>query len=67
MIKNLTRLLPLLFILVLPVTLYAQSASDVNVSGSITPDKIKKGHVVRGSVTIDIPSGLHVQSNRPLD
>jgi len=66
MIK-LTRLLPLLFILVLPATLYAQSASDVNVSGSIAPDKIKKGRVVRGTVTIDIPSGLHVQSNRPLD
>ncbi|HJT65019.1 MAG TPA: protein-disulfide reductase DsbD N-terminal domain-containing protein [Pyrinomonadaceae bacterium] len=65
--KNLTRLLPLLFILILPVTLYAQSASDVNVSGSIAPDKIKKGRVVRGTVTIDIPSGLHVQSNRPLD
>lgn len=66
MIK-LTRLLPLLFILVLPVTLYAQSASDVNVSGSLAPDKIKKGRVVRGTVTIDIPAGLHVQSNRPLD
>src|SRR5690348_7368846 len=67
MIKNLTRLLPLLFILVLPVTLYAQSASDVNVTGSIAPDKIKKGRVVRGTVTIDIPNGLHVQSSRPLD
>ena len=66
MIK-LTRLLPLLFVLVLPATLYAQSASDVNVSGSLAPDKIKKGRVVRGTVTIDIPSGLHVQSNRPLD
>jgi thiol:disulfide interchange protein DsbD len=67
MIKNFTRLLPLLFVLFLPVTLYAQSASDVNVSGSLAPDKIKKGRVVRGTVTIDIPSGLHVQSNRPLD
>ena len=66
MIK-LTRLLPLLFVLFIPATLYAQSASDVNVSGSLAPDKIKKGRVVRGTVTIDIPSGLHVQSNRPLD
>ena len=65
--SKLTRLLPLLFVLILPVTLYAQSASDVNVSGSIAPDKIKKGRIVRGTVTIDIPSGLHVQSNRPLD
>ena len=67
MIKNLTRLLPLLFVILIPVTLYAQSASDVNVSGSLAPDKIKKGRVVRGTVTIDIPAGLHVQSNRPLD
>jgi len=69
MMKNsqLIRLLPLLFVLVLPITLYAQSASDVNVSGSLAPDKIKKGRVVRGTVTIDIPAGLHVQSNRPLD
>jgi len=67
MIKNSIRLLSLLFVLLIPVTLYAQSASDVNVSGSLAPDKIKKGRVVRGTVTIDIPAGLHVQSNRPLD
>src|SRR5690242_21896307 len=67
MTKNLTRLLPLLLLLLIPATLYAQSASDVNVTGSIAPDKIKKGRVVRGTVTIDIPNGLHVQSSRPLD
>ena len=65
--SKLIRLLPLLVLLCLPATLYAQSASDVNVSGSIAPDKIKKGRVVRATVTIDIPNGLHVQSNRPLD
>ena len=31
------------------------------------PDKVKKGRVVRASVTMDIPSGLHVQSSKPLD
>lgn len=69
MIQNskLIRLLPLLFVLLLPATLDAQSASDVNVSGSIAPDKIKKGRVARGSIVMEIPSGLHVQSNRPLD
>ena len=65
--SKLTRLLPLLFVLFVPATLFAQSASDVNVSGSIAPDKIKKGHVVRATVVMDIPGGLHVQSNRPLD
>jgi DsbC/DsbD-like thiol-disulfide interchange protein len=57
--------------LLLPASLRSnplpQSAGDVNVSGSIAPDKIKKGRVVKGSVVIDIPKGLHVQSSKPLD
>ena len=47
--------------------LVAQSSADVNVSGSLAPDKIKKGRLVRASVVLDIPAGLHVQSNKPLD
>jgi len=67
-----SALLSFAIILLLPVSLYSnpappQSSSDVNVSGSIAPDKVKKGRVVRASVVMDIPSGLHVQSNRPLD
>src|ERR1051325_7159225 len=62
---------PLFIILFLPVTFYSnpspQSASDINVSGSVAPDKIKKGRVVRASVVMDIPNGLHVQSSKPLD
>ena len=61
------RVLPLILILLIPVTLYSQSSADVNVSGSLAPDKVKKGRVVRGSVVMDIPAGLHVQSNKPLD
>lgn len=66
------RIFSLFFILLMPVTFYSnpappQSAADVNVSGSVAPDKVKKGRVVRASVVLDIPSGLHVQSNKPLD
>lgn len=69
MIKKLTLLI---VILLLPATFYSkpvppQSASDINVSGSVAPDKVKKGRVVRATVVMDIPSGLHVQSNKPLD
>jgi hypothetical protein len=39
----------------------------VNISGSVAPDKVKKGRVVRATVVMDIPAGLHVQSNKPLD
>lgn len=62
------KLIAALFALSLfSATLYAQSASDVNVLGSLKPDKIKKGRVVAAVVILDIPSGLHVQSNKPLD
>ena len=65
------RIFSLLVILLLPVTLYSnpapQSSADVNVSGSINPDKTKKGRTVRASVLMDIPAGLHVQSSKPLD
>ena len=64
---KLRYLFPLFIVLLVPVTLYSQSASDVNVSGSLAPDKIKKGRVVRASVVMDIPNGLHVQSSKPLD
>lgn len=63
--------LSLLLVLLAPATLQSnprpQSSGDVNVSGSLTPDKIKKGRVVKGSVVMEIPSGLHVQSSKPLD
>jgi thiol:disulfide interchange protein DsbD len=65
---NLSKLLgALLLVAASSATLYAQSAADVNVAGSLKPDKIKKGRVVAAAVLIDIPQGLHVQSSKPLD
>lgn len=65
------KLLALVIMLLLPTALYSnprpQSAADVKVSGSIAPDKTKKGRMVKANVVIDIPKGLHVQSNKPLD
>ena len=65
------RTFSLLVILLIPATFYSspapQSSADVSVSGSVAPDKVKKGRVVRASVVMDIPSGLHVQSSKPLD
>jgi hypothetical protein len=67
------RKLPILLILVLllPASLYStpvpQSSNDVKVGGSLAPDKVKKGAIVRGSVVMEIPHGLHVQSSKPLD
>ena len=62
------KLFGALFLLIASsASLYAQSAADVNVNGSLQPDKIKKGRVVKAVVLMDIPQGLHVQSNKPLD
>jgi thiol:disulfide interchange protein DsbD len=63
----LSKTLLLAAVLLIPAQLYAQSSNEVQVSGSITPDRIKKGRTVKASVLMEIPSGLHVQSNRPLD
>ena len=58
-------------VLLMPATFYSmplpQSSGDVKVSGSIAPDKTKKGRTVRATVVMEIPQGLHVQSNKPLD
>jgi Disulphide bond corrector protein DsbC len=70
MVKH-KRLLLLLALLLFPAILHstslAQSAADINVSGWIKPDKIKRARSTKGNVVMEIPSGLHVQSNRPLD
>jgi thiol:disulfide interchange protein DsbD len=70
MVKNF-RLLSLVALLIIPTTFYStplpQSANDVKVSGWASPDKTRRGRSVKGNVVMEIPSGLHVQSSRPLD
>ena len=66
------QIFSLFLILLIPVTFYSnpvppQSAADVKVDGSLTPEQVKKGRIVRATVVMGIPSGLHVQSNKPLD
>src|ERR1044072_2742181 len=65
--NKLRRVFPLFIILLLAVTIYSQSSSDVNVSASLAPHKDTNARVVRASVVMDIPNGLHVQSSKPLD
>jgi thiol:disulfide interchange protein DsbD len=73
MIKQspLSKVAFLIAVLLIPATLYStprpQSSGTVPVSGSLVPDKTKKGRMVKAAVVMDIPQGLHVQSNKPLD
>ena len=67
MLSHAKLIATLFLLLLLSPSLYAQSSGDVNVNGSIAPDKVKKGRVVKATVVMDIPKGLHVQSSKPLD
>lgn len=74
MIKQslLSKTVLVLAVVLIPATFYStplppQSSNDVKVSGSIAPDKTKKGRTVKANVVMEIPAGLHVQSSRPLD
>lgn len=70
MVKQ-SRFFILLALMLFPASFYstplAQSAGDVKVSGSVSPDKTRRGRSVRGIVVMEIPAGLHVQSSKPLD
>ncbi len=51
----------------LSATATPQSAPNISVNGSFAPDKVSRGRTVQGIVVMDIPSGFHTHSNRPLE
>ena len=44
-----------------------QSAPNIDVNGSLAANKIGRGRSVQGTVVMEIPSGYHTNSNRPLE
>lgn len=44
-----------------------QSAPNIDVNGSFAPNKVGRGRAVKGIVIMEIPSGYHTNSNRPLE
>jgi DsbC/DsbD-like thiol-disulfide interchange protein len=44
-----------------------QSAPNIPVNGSLVSDKTQRGRMVQGTIVMDIPSGYHANSNRPLE
>jgi len=65
---KITSLLTFLFMAAGSITsARAQSAPNVSVNGSFAASKVARGQTVRATVTMDIPSGFHANSNRPLE
>ena len=60
-----TRVVQLLFGSILIIFAIGITASAQNISGSITGGTVARGSKARGVITMSIPSGLHVNSNRP--
>ncbi len=45
----------------------AQSPPRIGVSAYISSDKVQRGRTAQAVVVMDIPTGFHVHSNRPLE
>lgn len=65
------RFLLLTIVLLFPADLYSsivpQSAPNIGVNGSLSANKVKRGRTVQATVVMNIPSGYHVNSSRPLE
>jgi DsbC/DsbD-like thiol-disulfide interchange protein len=46
---------------------FAQSPPNIGVSGYVSGDTVRRGSSARAVVVMDIPSGFHVHSNKPLE
>ena len=58
-------------LLLVPTNFFAalapQSAPNIPVNGSLAASRIGRGRTVQGTIVMDIPSGYHANSNRPLE
>ena len=54
-----------------PSSLYSasapQSAPNIGINGSLSANKIQRRRTVQATVVMDIPSGYHINSSRPLE
>jgi DsbC/DsbD-like thiol-disulfide interchange protein len=69
--RLITKLTLSTVLLLLPATFFAtplpQSAPNIPVSGWLASNKIARGRTVQGTIVMEIPSGYHANSNRPLE
>ena len=65
------QLLLLAILLLVPANFFAtplpQSPPNISITGSLSADKVQRGKTAQATVVMDIPSGFHVNSNRPLE
>lgn len=61
----------LMILLAVPANFLAkpmpQSAPNIGVTAGLSAQKVQRGRTVQATLVMDIPSGFHVNSNRPLE
>ncbi len=70
-LQTAVRLLLIVAFLTTPSSFYSapvpQSAPNIGVNGSLSANKAQRGRSVQATVVMDIPSGYHVNSSKPLE
>ena len=65
--KPITRTLLAITIALFVQAAAAAQAPNIGINGYFANDKAQKGRIVQAAVVIDIPSGYHINSSRPLE
>lgn len=65
--KIITRILLVVTAAFLFQSIASAQVPNIGVNGYFNSDKAPKGRIVQGAIVIDIPSGYHINSNRPLE
>jgi thioredoxin:protein disulfide reductase len=65
--KSTTRILLAISITLVVQAVTPAQAPNIGVNGYFANDKAQKGRIVQAAIVIDIPSGYHINSSRPLE
>jgi DsbC/DsbD-like thiol-disulfide interchange protein len=65
--KPITRIFLTITVALFVHAVAAAQAPNIGVNGYFANDKAQKGRIVQAAVVIDIPSGYHINSSKPLE
>ena len=64
---NLIQFVVISSMLTLTAPATPQSPPNININPSLSSNNVQRGRTVRATVVMDIPSGYHIHSNKPLE
>lgn len=68
---SINKVVVLISLLLVPFNFLAkpapQSPPNISVNAAVSPDQVQRGRSAQATVVLEIPSGFHINSNRPLE